>query len=59
VPGFEGIGVTWYPVNLMEQFAEIPGVRTRKIYDDDPAYNRTMLEAGIVPVAADAFTAAN
>jgi hypothetical protein len=43
----------------MEQFAEIPGVRTRKIYDDDPAYNRTMLEAGIVPVAADAFTAAN
>lgn len=43
----------------MERFAELPGVETTTVYDDDPAYNRTMLEAGIVPVAADIFTTAN
>ncbi len=59
VPGLEGLNTTWFPVNLQEQFAEIPGVRTEKIFDDDPDYNKTMLEAGIVPIPADAFTAAN
>jgi hypothetical protein len=43
----------------MEQFANLPGVQTSKIYDDDPGYNQTMLRAGIVPIAADIFTAAN
>jgi hypothetical protein len=59
VPGLEGLGTTWYPVSLMERFAEVPGVRTEKIFDDDPDYNRTMLEAGIVPIPRDQFTAAN
>lgn len=59
VPGFESIRTTWFPVKLMEQFAELPGVRTEKIFDDDPAYNQTMLRAGIVPIPADAYTAAN
>ncbi len=59
VPGFGSIGPTWYPVKLMEKFAKLPGVQTRKIFDDDPDYNRVMLEAGIVPVPATPFTAAN
>jgi len=59
VPGFESISTTWFPVKLMEQFANLPGVRTEKIFDDDPGYNQTMLRAGIVPIPADAFTAAN
>lgn len=59
VPGFEGLGVTWYPVNLKDQFAELPGVKTRIVYDDDPDYNRVMLDAGIVPVAADPWTNPN
>ena len=59
VAGFESLGTTWYPVKLMERFAELPGVETTTVYDDDPAYNRTMLEAGIVPVPADIFTTAN
>lgn len=59
LPGFGNLGVTWYPIKLMEKFATLPGVRTRKVYDDDPAYNRVMLEAGIVPVGADPWTAAN
>ena len=56
VPGFESLGVTWYPVSLMEKFATLPDVKTRTIYDDDPAYNRVMLEAGIVPVGATPWT---
>lgn len=59
VPGFESLRTTWYPIKLMERFAKLPGVQTRKVYDDDPDYNRVMLEAGIVPVAADPFTVAN
>lgn len=27
-PGFEQISTTWFPVNLMEQFAALPGVTT-------------------------------
>lgn len=56
VPGFETITSTWFPVNLMEQIAARPDVTTRKIFDDDPDYNKTMLEAGIRPVPAGAFT---
>lgn len=59
VPGFESLRTTWYPVNLMEQFAELPGVQTRKVFDDDPDYNRVMLEAGIVPIPANPFVAPN
>ena len=59
VPGLEAIGPTWFPVALKDRFAEIPGVRTEIVYDDDPDYNKTMLEAGIVPIPANQFTAAN
>lgn len=33
VPGFENVGRTWYPRYLMEEFAEVPGVTTRRITD--------------------------
>ncbi|WP_045387590.1 hypothetical protein [Falsirhodobacter sp. alg1] len=35
VPGFEGLHRTWFPVNLMEQFAKLPGVTTRRITDQE------------------------
>jgi hypothetical protein len=35
VPGFEQIHVTFYPVNLQEQIARMPGVKTEKHYEDD------------------------
>lgn len=59
VPGFEDINTTWFPTALMDQIARRSDVRTSKVFDDDPDYNKTMLEAGIIPIPADAFTAAN
>ena len=35
LPGFESIRTTWFPNNLSEQFAQIPGVTTRKLYEND------------------------
>lgn len=35
LPGFDGIGVTMYPVTLMEQFERLPDVRTERYYEDD------------------------
>lgn len=35
VPGFENIKVTFYPINLMEQVAARPDVRTEKYYEND------------------------
>ena len=35
VPGFEDISVTFFPAKLMEQFAERPGVKTDKYYEND------------------------
>ena len=35
LPGFEGIKTTFYPGNLQEQFAQIPGVTTRKLFEND------------------------
>ncbi|UOA28139.1 hypothetical protein [Pseudosulfitobacter sp. DSM 107133] len=35
VPGFQGIKSTWFPANLMEQFATLPGVVTDKYYEND------------------------
>ena len=35
VPGFEDIGVTYFPKRLMEQFETRPGVRTDRYYEDD------------------------
>jgi hypothetical protein len=48
VPGFESIRQTWFPNNLMRQFAELPGVTERTITDDDDDNNH-----GILLVQAD------
>jgi len=36
LPGFESIDVTWFPNNLAEDFAKLPGVRSTLITEDDP-----------------------
>lgn len=35
LPGFESIGSTWYPKNLMEQFGQLPGVTTTRLFEND------------------------
>ncbi|WP_299141851.1 hypothetical protein [uncultured Tateyamaria sp.] len=35
IPGFEGIDVTFFPTNLMEQMAAYPGVVEEKYFEDD------------------------
>lgn len=35
LPGFESIRPTFFPVNLSEQFGRLPGVTTRKLYEND------------------------
>ena len=48
VPGFEGLPMTWFPKRMMEAFADLPGVETRKITDDDADNNH-----GVLLVQAD------
>ena len=43
VPGWGHIGRSYFPVRTMEAFAEIPGVSTERIYDDDTDNNRESL----------------
>ena len=43
VPGFESIGRTWFPKKLSDRFAELPGVRSRLITDDDADQNHAVL----------------
>jgi hypothetical protein len=43
VPGFESVGSTYFPVKLMNRFAELGGISERKIYDDDADDNRYVL----------------
>ena len=35
VPGLEDLDVTYFPVALSEQFAQVPGVVTERYYEDD------------------------
>lgn len=35
IPGFEHLEQTFYPVNLAEQFAKLPGVTTELYYEED------------------------
>ena len=43
VPGFETIGVGYFPKTAMAQFGELPNVRTRVITDDDADKNHNVL----------------
>lgn len=44
LPGFETIAVGYYPTKIMADFAKLPGVTTRKVYDDDPDDNSDKLQ---------------
>jgi len=46
LPGFESIPVGYYPAKIMAAFAKLPGVKTRKVYDDDPDDNTDKLPGG-------------
>lgn len=46
LPGFESIAVSYYPVKTMDAFAKLPGVKTRKVFDDDPDDNSDKLPEG-------------
>lgn len=35
LPGFEGVSSTWFPKRLMESFGEVPGVQTRRLFEND------------------------
>ena len=35
LPGFGGIKQTWFPNNLADQFAQLPGVTDERLYEDD------------------------
>ncbi len=43
VPGFEQIETTFYPVNLSDQFAQLPGVQTAEYRENDEADLQTGL----------------
>lgn len=43
VPGFEGLRSSFFPVKLSESFAELPGVTSRVITDDDADDNHGVL----------------
>ncbi len=45
IPGFEQIQVTFYPVNLSEQFAQLPGVQTEIVREDDDPSLQVALNA--------------
>ena len=53
VPGFGNMSRNLFPTRTMEQFAQIPGVRENRIYDDDSDDNYELLNAQ----AAAAFSA--
>ncbi len=35
LPGFQSVGSTWFPKRLMDDFENLPGVRTTKIFEND------------------------
>ena len=43
LPGFSALPQTFYPGKLGDGFADLPGVQTRVIYDDDADDNRSVL----------------
>ncbi|WP_298260097.1 hypothetical protein [uncultured Litoreibacter sp.] len=43
LPGFESINASFFPKKTMAAFGKLPGVKTRKVYDDDPDDNSDKL----------------
>lgn len=52
LPGFESVPHSFYPNRIMRAFAELPGVETRTVYQDDDADNSAVLAAAGVAAAA-------
>lgn len=60
LPGFQSIKPGWYPKKLMEQFGQIPGVTTQRLYeydDDDKsvalrAYDKKLVAQSMARQAA-------
>ncbi len=44
LPGFESIRPTFFPNALSKQFGKLPGVTTRKLYEDDDDDKRVAIE---------------
>jgi hypothetical protein len=51
VPGFETIDSVLYPKKLMDQFEQVPGVRTSRYYEDDSPDLQMALAAGNATLA--------
>ncbi|MCC1494194.1 hypothetical protein [Cognatishimia sp. F0-27] len=45
LPGFQTISSTWFPKNLMEQFGALPGVKTRRLFENDADDKTLAIEA--------------
>lgn len=45
LPGFETIRGTYFPLKIMRRFAELPGVKTETVYDNDSDDNKGVLAA--------------
>ena len=43
VPGFESLPMTWFPKRMLEGFADLQGVQTRRVTDDDADENHGVL----------------
>jgi len=43
LPGFEGMRTSWFPNATMRAFANLPGVTTQELYDDDADDNTSLL----------------
>ena len=43
LPGFGGIGTTYFPHALMQSFAQMPGVQTYELHHDAPDYQAELL----------------
>jgi len=57
-PGFESVGRAWFPTRVMDDFAGLPGVETRRIYDDDSDDNYELLLAQATATRNAAIAAA-
>jgi hypothetical protein len=47
LPGFESVKGTFYPKKLAAEFAALPRVTTRTVYDDDADNNKTKLAGAL------------
>ena len=47
LPGFEGIGSTWFPAELMRRFESVPGIEAKTYRDDTDAADPMIVTAGL------------